>query len=215
MSERPQDERLERILNEFVTEVPSPHASHVGAWMARFPEYGDEIMAFAASWAMMRVSPRSPNVITEEEVEARGLAALERLRSESGASNHGAASGGITSLMPPGSSLDDLAEHAGLSVPLWRQISLRQIANVPPDVIKDIAAAIQTSYQAVADFIRQGPPLAAPGHYRAAEQPRVSEPLDFFEEVRLDDDLTESQKARLLAMGSNTAEDGLTGGLIR
>ncbi len=215
MSERPQDERLERILDELVTEVPSPHASHVGAWMARYPEYGDEIMAFAASWAMMRVSPRSPEVITEDEIEARGLAALERLRSQAGDSSHGVASGGITSLMLLGSSLDDLAEQAGLSVPLWRQISLRQIPNVPTDVIKDIAAAIQTSYQAVSDFIRQGPPLAAPGLYRAEEQPQISEPLDFFEEVRLDDDLTESQKARLLAMDPDTTKDGLTSGTIQ
>lgn len=208
MNERLPDERLERILDELVTEVPSPHASHIGTWMARYPEYGDEIMAFAASWAMMSGSPRSADVITQDEIEARGLAALERVLSQAGNSNHGVISDRITSLMPPGCSLDDLAERAGLSVSLWRQISLRQIPNVPSDVMKDIATAIQASVQAVSNFLRQGPPLAAPGLYRAEGQPQVSKPLDFFEEVRLDDDLTESQKARLLAMDPDTAQDG-------
>lgn len=70
-------ESLEDVLDWFHTEG-SPHADDVSRWMTRYPMYADEIMHHAATWAMMIAPVPASNAITEDDVEARGIAALQR-----------------------------------------------------------------------------------------------------------------------------------------
>lgn len=191
------EDRLEDVLDAFMADVPGPDAVHVTAWVQRFPEFRQEIVAFAASWAMRETFPASTDEVTDEEIRARGLLVLDRLRGTAALLE---ADEEITDLVPIGRTLRDLAQQAGISASLWRALDRRLVNDVPAEVVAVIAATLGSTIAAVTRFLA-GPPRVADGAlYSADGQPAVGQKVGFAEYVRLDRQLPEVRRRYLLSL---------------
>jgi hypothetical protein len=212
MTEQTRDQRLEDILDAFMAEAPSPHAGHVATWVRRYPEFRQEIMDFAASWAVLEHLPEKRNTVTDEQIRERGLAIFQRLR-EASATGAAEASEPITGLVPVGASLSAMAQRAGLTPAFWRALDRRLVNNVPSQIVAVIAMTIGSSVAAVDRYLAGPPRLAGRALYSSSEQPVLGEKTDFFDRVRRDLDLPEDRRTYLLSLEGATPNDHAAGGL--
>lgn len=213
MTEQTRDQRLEDILDAFMAEAQSPHASHVAGWVRRHPEFRQEIMDFAASWAVLERLPEKRNTVTDEQIRELGLAVFQRLRRASATDAVAEASESITGLVPVGNTLSALAQRAGLTAAFWRALDRRLVSNVPSQIVAVIAATIGSSVAAVDRYLAGPPRLAGTALYSSSEQPALGEKTDFFDRVRREPDLPGDRRAYLLSLETATPDDHSAGGL--
>lgn len=55
------------VLNEFVAAHEGPTVETLESWAARYPQFRNELIDFAASWAAQLVLPPSSELTAEEE----------------------------------------------------------------------------------------------------------------------------------------------------
>ena len=58
---------LDDVLNDFVGAYERPTAEALECWAARYPQFRNELVDFAASWAAQLVLPPAPELSAEEE----------------------------------------------------------------------------------------------------------------------------------------------------
>jgi hypothetical protein len=156
------------------------------------------------------------NLNSDAEAEELGfIQHLRSVRSEFEASADAAAlqpevgdaplKGLISEAKKRGLSVTKLSEVAGLSPSLVKLLDMRlaRYATIPPQVIKDVAAAISRSAEQVSLYLQGGPVQTAVAYADDdSEAVRPPEPRDFLEVVRVDTSLSEDRRARLLGLGN-------------
>jgi hypothetical protein len=195
---------LEQVLDEYVMAVGQPDHTALVEWVARYPQYEDELTRFTVEWARVE---HAPNIAIEtpaqlEAAAERHMALLREhglLHSVEGAQE---LAGLVEEAEAKGLSKKQLAERAGLTVPLLTKLDRRLIrfASIPGDVVSRVAEALGSQAGAVAAYLQGGPRLAQAVSYKADEAPTVPEPQDFADAVRDDPALTPEQRAELLRL---------------
>jgi len=98
---------------------------------------------------------------------------------------------------------DALADQTGLSVSLLAKLERRVILadSIPRVVIERIAGAVGRDVPTVVDYSRLAPGFAYGAKHRSDKAPTLPRELeDFFDAVRNDPELTDEQRAALLAL---------------
>ena len=195
---------LEKVLDEYVMAVGEPNHTALVEWVARYPQYEDELTRFTVEWARVE---HAPSMVAETPVQIEAAAerhmALLRERgllySVDGATE---LAGLVEEAEAKGLSKKQLAERSGLTVPLLTKLDRRLIryASIPGEVVSRVASALGSQADAVAAYLQGGPRLAQAVSYKADEAPTVPEPQDFAEAVRDDPALTPEQRAELLRL---------------
>lgn len=155
----------------------------------------------AADWSSVEprpaASPRpsTPRSSTQRESAEASVDASARL---SGPIRGLLAEGARCGLTP-----DALADQAGLSVSLLAKLERRVIRadSIPRVVIERVAGALRRDLPAVVDYSRLAPGFAHGAQHRSDKAPVLPRDLDdFFDAVRSDPELTDEQRAALLAL---------------
>lgn len=110
---------------------------------------------------------------------------------------------------------DTLADETGLSVPLLRKLDRRVIPadTIPRAVSERLAGALRRDLPVVLDYSRLGPRFAPRAEHRASQAPTLPTKLEnFFDAVRADPELSEEQRAALLALEAPGPSQGSDGG---
>lgn len=117
----------------------------------------------------------------------------------------------IQGLMAEGARLgltaDALADKSGLSVSLLAKLERRVILadSIPHVVNESVARAIERSPSAVIAYSRMKPSFARGAEHRSEKAPVLPHELEsFFDAVRSDPELTDDQRAALLALESKS-----------
>lgn len=98
---------------------------------------------------------------------------------------------------------DALADQTGLSVSLLGKLERRVILadSIPREVSERIAVAVRRELPAVLDYSRLAPGFARGAEHRSSQTPVLPRELEnFFDAVRNDPELTDEQRAALLAL---------------
>jgi hypothetical protein len=95
-----------------------------------------------------------------------------------------------------------LADATGLSVVLVMKLDRRLIdfGSIPEKILDVLASALHTATAVVTKYLQQPPVLAMGARFRANENPKVSEPQNFFDAVRSDRSISEERRGALLAL---------------
>lgn len=192
--------KLEDVLEGYAMESPDGNDPQIlRKWISEFPEFADDLMAFAADRSRVRHLPDP--VLTDTEIygaKERGRAALLRYREES--EKEPVSISSLTALAEQrGMKKGDLARIAGLSLSLLMQLEKRRVlaSTVPSKVIQRLAVKLEVAAEAVRAYLEL-PQMTAEGNFKAEARPEDLPQVDFAEAVRKDTVLSESEKRFLL-----------------
>ncbi|HET9494753.1 MAG TPA: hypothetical protein VFR15_11025 [Chloroflexia bacterium] len=195
---------LEEVLDEYVMAVGQPSHPALVEWVARYPQYTDELTRFTVEWARVEHAPDAP-AESPSQIEAavqRHMALLREqglLRSVESAAE---IAGLVEEAEAKGLTKKQLAERIGVSVPLLTKLDRRLIrfASIPGELVMQVASALSSRFDAVAAYLQGEPLLARAVSYKADEAPTLPEQQDFAEAVLDDAALTPEQRAELLKL---------------
>jgi transcriptional regulator with XRE-family HTH domain len=195
---------LEEVLDEYIMAAGQPNHPALVEWVARYPQYEDELTRFTVEWARVEHAPDVP-AESPVEIEAAAERHMVLLRERGllySAESAPELAGIVAEAEAKGLTKKQLAEQAGLSVPLLTRLDRRLIryASIPGEVVSRVAAALGSQAEAVALYLQGGPRLAHAVSYKADEAPTLPEQQDFAEAVRDDAALTPEQRAELLRL---------------
>jgi transcriptional regulator with XRE-family HTH domain len=203
---------LEDVLDEYVLAVQQPNQAALVEWVARYPQYEDELTNFTVEWARVEHAPDAPaeSPALVEAAAERHMAMLRERGLLYAVDGAAALAGLVEEAEANGLTKKQLAERAGLTVPLLTKLDRRLIrfASIPGEVVSRIAAALDAQADAVAAYLQGGPRLAQAVSYKAEEAPTLPEPQDFVDAVRDDPVLTPEQRAELLSLASDHGQAG-------
>ena len=143
---------LEQVLDEYVMAVREPNHTALVEWVARYPQYEQELTRFTVEWGRVEYAPE---MVAESpaELEAAAQRHIALLR-ERGLlySVESALAGLVEEAGARGLSKKQLAERSGLTVPLLTKLDRRLIryASIPGEVVSRVAAALGSQAGAVA-----------------------------------------------------------------
>jgi hypothetical protein len=197
---------LDDVLNEFVAAYEEPTAEALENWAARYPQFRNELIDFAASWAAQLVLPPAPELSAEEEklLVDRAMSHVQNVifrRDQSAADRTENRS--INSLTGEakraGMNAQEFAKACGLDVALVSKLNSRQIRprSIPARLVSHIARLLGTSIEAVSEFLAR-PPQALTGRaYLARSKPQSTAQQSFADAVR-GSSLSDAEKIRWL-----------------
>ena len=200
-------ERLEDVLDAYVTSGVDQIAA-LDQWIQRYPQYERDLTDFAVSWSLMESMPTGRNVkeIDEEVLILRGMSVVQNLLHERSLEAGQGSEVPIESLLTEGQARGfdphQLAQVAGLGIITLGKLDRRLIRyfSIPQQLIDHIASAIEREKAEVVAYLQQGPTLAAATEHRSERPPALADPEDFFDAIRNDPTINQSEAARWLAL---------------
>ena len=201
-------ELLDNILDAYVTEVETPNLEVLKEWIRKYPQYQRELTDFTIAWIQMEeLRPINRDKTDHDTLVLRAMSVVQNLYriGEQKSVPSQSAKNPIEKLVAEaetqGFSQDQFAAQLKLSVGLLWKLDRRLIkySSIPVELIENIAGALRRGLQIVAEYFHRQPTLALNASYKAKRQPQVSEPTNFFDEVRSDTDLSNEDRAYWLA----------------
>ena len=180
---------LEDILDALMTEEPEPTYEALTRWSQRYPEYGEALANFFATWAVQAELPQEISANQERLANLAVSHALDIVHRrdqtvERAPKTSGARPRLIAAARAVGISEEQLAIRSGLDSTIIEKLDVRRISTgVPRICYERIATALGT----VTDHIREmttGPPLLAAGTRHKAKRKPVPTTEDFADAIR-------------------------------
>lgn len=210
MSEQPERQELEDVLDAYVAAAQGPDNASLTDWIRRYPQYARELMEFAARWSLMETLPAAREVaeVTEETLVLRGMSVVQDLLHRKEAGPHPVTATEavpMDSLLAAGKARGlaprELADALGLSVALIRKLDRRLIrySSIPSELVQAIAHTLQREGTAVARYLQGAATLPSAASYLAGQTPTLADPEDFYDALRSDKSITDAHRRRWLA----------------
>lgn len=202
-------ELLDNILDAYVTEVETPNLEVLKEWIRKYPQYQRELTDFTIAWIQMEeLLPINRDKTDHDTLVLRAMSVVQNLYriGEQKSIPSQSAKNPIEKLVAEaetqGFSQDQFAAQLKLSVGLLWKLDRRLIkySSIPVELIENIAGALRRGLQVVAEYFQRSPTLATNARYKAKQQPQVSEPTNFFDEVRSDTELSNENRAYWLEL---------------
>ena len=210
MSNHPEQETLDDVLNAYLDVAPTPSAEDLAVWVHKYPQYREDLIEFTVAHSLMQHLPANSDPLDETALFTRGVSAMRTVL-QSAREEQVAEQPPPASLLEEGQSqgmdIHKLAELTGLSAALWRKLDRRLLRSesLPTPLVERIADAVHHSVAVVQSYLAQPPMLSPSALYRAKATPTLGEQEDFFEAVRNDLSLSDEQRQRWLALQHATS----------
>lgn len=195
---------IEDVLDMLLVAYDAPTPDAVAEFAERYPAYRADLITFAADWAEQAHLPAPEQLSDDQEarVFSRAQSFLQNLLFEQVHSTAAAPAMPRASLYDlakgAGVSLRDVADAAGLDVPLVSKLNRRTIraSTIRTHITRSIAQFLRVDFTRVLESWT-GPPLVAGASFLASEKPTIPEQEDFDVAVA-NSTLTPEQKAAAL-----------------
>jgi len=200
---------LEAVLEEFVASAAKPSVAALREWIARYPEYEQELTEFTVSWSCANVLPPSEAVQEDDGTETlvlRGMSVVENLlfsaRQKSNEQQSKSLSGILDEAKSVGTAPAKLAAHLRVSVALLRKIDRHLIIpdTIPLQLLEGVADFFGRTTAAIQHSLKRTPVIAANARHHSKTKPVVAKQQDFFEAVRQDDSLDQHLREYWLSL---------------
>ncbi len=215
-------DQLNDILTAYALSDPEPSRATLADWIARYPQFADELTAFTADWQLLvwtadasllpggdRLAPVDA---AAENLILRGVSAAQEVFFQ----KWGTQPSGSTAEMrdrpirtfmqaaeAAGLSMEGLAAQTVFSESLLRKLDRRLIAfaSMPREVVQRLADALGKSIVAIEQYLQLQPTFAPGARHLAKQVPTLPKrQVDFHDAVRNDRALTEPQRQALLSL---------------
>lgn len=202
-------ELLDEILDAYVAAAQIPNREVLREWIKKYPQYERELTDFTVAWIQMEETSTAnhgkPDI---DHLVLKAMSTVQNLYNdiESKKTSSQINNNSIEKLVAEGEaqgfSQDQFAAQLKLSVGLLWKLDRRliQYSSIPVELIENIADTLRQGLQIVAEYFQMPPTLATNARYKAKQQPQVSEPTNFFDEVRSDSELSNENRAYWLEL---------------
>lgn len=196
-------ELLNEILDAYVAAAQTPDREVLREWIRKYPQYERELTDFTVSWIQMEeFPPIERDEPDDDTLLLRAMSILQNLyhNNENGSMFSDKAQSHIQKLVAEGESQgfsqEQFAAKLRLSAGLLWKLDrhLIEYSSIPIELIENVASVLRRGMQIVAEYIQRRPTLAANARYKAKQQPQVSQPTNFFDEVRNDQELSNEDR---------------------
>ena len=196
-------ELLDDILDAYVTAAKIPNREVLREWIRKYPQYERELVDFTVAWIQMEELPPIKRDEPDYDILAlRAMSIVQNLYNdnEQESKSSQSANSSIEKLVAEGQaqgfSPDQFATILKLSVGLLWKLDRRLIlySSIPVELMENIAATLHRGLQIVAEYLQRQPVLAENASYKANHQPKISEPRNFFDEVRGDQEIIDEYR---------------------
>jgi len=201
-------ELLDEILDAYVAAAQIPNREVLREWIKKYPHYERELTDFTVAWIQMeetssanRGKPDIDHLVLKAMSTVQNLYNDNESEKTSSQINNNSIEKLVAEAEVQGIPQDHFAAQLKLSVNLlWKfDRHLIQYSSIPVELIEKVAGVLHRGLQIVAEYFQRQPTLALNASYKAKRQPQVSEPTNFFDEVRSDTDLSNEDRAYWLA----------------
>jgi hypothetical protein len=179
---------VEEVLDAILLEEATPTYEALARWCERYPEYGEELAKFFATWGEQECISQDVE-IDEDRLASVGVShALNLLadRKEKHAEGKAHPEPGTRLLLWArrcGITNETLVLKTGLDLVLLTKLDMRRLTGVPQLCIERIATALHTSINFIMPMIT-GPPQLQPGlRYKSKQRPTATTE-DFADAIR-------------------------------
>ena len=157
-------------------------------WIAEYPSFADDFVTWASELPLMTTTLyRFDTTAEEERLGKVGRSVVAEMRAR-----YGMARPALTSLTEAARErnlrLRDVAERVGVGVPIVSKLEQRllKFATLPETLIQKLAETLELGTEAVREYLRQPPTLAAGAAYQYTGKaaPSVTDQQDFAEAIR-------------------------------
>lgn len=206
MMTQKQNPTLDDVLNEFAAAYEQPTVEAIESWAACYPQFRKELVDFAAAWAEQIVLPPAPKLSAEQEKRLvdRAMSHVQNVvfGREQGAATQ-TEDRAITSLTGDakraGMTAQEFAKACGLDLALVTKLNNRQIkpVSIPARLVSHIARLLDTTIDAVRQYLAQPPQALAGRAFLARGKPQSAGQQSFADAVH-GSSLSDAEKARWL-----------------
>ncbi|MGQ4878871.1 hypothetical protein ACOJCM_09920 [Billgrantia sp. LNSP4103-1] len=204
------------VLSEFVATYEQPTAEALNSFIQRYPNFQEELIDFAATWAEQEMLPESEPL---SEAEERLLVDRAMSHVQNVAFKHEQERDDSTANSTPMTSLADEAKKTGmkpmefakacqLDLPIFSKLSKRQIRpeTIPGTLTSHIARLLGRPVGSVIEYFAASPQGMAGQAFLAREKPQATGQQTFTDAVR-NSSLSEAEKARWLDQAADLEEE--------
>lgn len=172
-------------------------------WIAEYPSFTDDLLTWASELPLMTTTLyRTDTTAEEARLGKVGRSVVAEMRAR-----YGMAHPALTSLTEAAQQrnlrLRDVAERVGIGVPILSKLEQRLLkaATLPETLIQKLAEALELGTEAVREYLRQPPTLAAGAAYQYTGKaaPSVTNQQDFAEAIRSCPGMSDADKQAWLA----------------
>jgi hypothetical protein len=217
MTQHKDETRVDDVLMTYAVSSPGPGYEQLRDWIAKYPQYAEELIDFTAQWAVIHDVPMPADLaaVDEKRLVLRGMSIVRNLLHAAGVEVESIqqqeqldAAQPLESLLQAARdrhmSLQDIAERGQLSVALVRKLDRRLIRldTIPNELIILLASIVGCSSRAITEILRGAPTLPRGAQYRAEQAPEVGEPESFAEALSRDRTMPEEWRRYWLALSS-------------
>ncbi len=191
---------IDSVLLEYDTAADQPGGTKLADWIARYPEYQDDLIDYAyynfvfqKGESYRRTDAKAAGYLTlagvvRERMMAEGLYAAGRSADPLKGILIAARA---QSIEPP-----ELARRIGIGLPVVIKLDRRLIrpSTIPVELVSRIAKELQAFVSDVSAYLRRPLTLSPQANYRASSAPQVSAAQDFLDALNACADVSAEQK---------------------
>ena len=204
---------VDDIINEYASLPGGPSHAALLQWIKRYPKFKEELTEFTVAWALQDGLPpaKDAEVVDTETLVLRGMSVVEDLLHQkenlADAREGASPTPEIESLMAAGRDLNlglhAMATGCDLSLALMAKLNRRliELSSIPGQLVQQLAKSLEVSPASLKAYFQRPIALADGARYRSSTRPAPPAAKEnFFEAVRMDPSLSESQRVRWLTL---------------
>ncbi len=221
MKGRNEELTLDDVLDLFLAASEQSGQDALDEWVARYPQFENEIREFAA-YNKIDAGIPDPEYTEEEKqvLEARAVSVVQNILYEHGhpkalseeCHSAEAADETITGILDEAErqqfTIESFAEQTNLSEGIIWTLDSQQVRyeTIAIKAVENIAAVLGKLISTIKRYLRL-PMQPAYSHYKAQQAPEAQPMCDFAEVVQMDEDLTDEQRRYWLSQPSIGQEE--------
>tara|TARA_R110002072_G_scaffold265241_1_gene424140 strand:+ start:4378 stop:5037 length:660 start_codon:yes stop_codon:yes gene_type:complete len=205
------------VLSEYASQPEEPSHAELVQWIKRYPQFRQELTELTLAWTLQDELPPAENAeeVDTETLVLWGMSVVEDILHQQGTAAQvrvaTSPDSGVESLLAAadkvGLNLPGLADRCNLSISIMVKLNRRliEISSIPAELVQQIANALRLTSANVNAYFQRPTASASGAYYRASSRPVLSSAkANFFEVVRADLGLSDTQRVHWLALQTAT-----------
>lgn len=203
---------LDDVLDAYSEASEIPSRELLAEWIARYPQYENELIEFTVAWIQSEVLPEPSN--TNQDLDSlleSGLGIVQKIldKKYAGEQSKRSPSSMVSLFLEAkllGWSTEIFAQKINLSVSMLRKLENRLInmTTIPISLINILSESLHRDPSEVSAYLSHHPVLQAGHRYKSRQAPKIGDQQSFYDAIRNDGELTDEQRTLWLSFESGT-----------
>ena len=197
---------LDMVLEAFMASTSIPDKHSLSEWIARYPQYSQELIDLAAHWSLMlRMPIKETSAEDEDRLVLRGISAVQDIlhRKQREIDRGDSLIVGLfDESKRNGMTRSQFAEATELSISMLLLLDRRlcDFDSIPTKLIEKFSQVLNRSFASIASYLNTEVTFSMLSHRKSGKSSKLAAKQDFFDAVLNDPHLREEWRTQWLAL---------------